>query len=132
MNNTLFMRSFERLCDLLGYGEGFINGDRSLSNPISEGRSFDQLQHQRTGIVCFFDPVDSRNTGLVEARENLGFSLEPCKPIRISGKRFRQDLESHLPVQRGIGRLPHFTHPTFTDLGGDCVVAESCADAERH
>ena len=49
-----------------------------------------------------------------------------------SAERFRQDLQRHLAVQLGIGSLIDLSHPAFTQLGDDFVVAESCADVECH
>ncbi len=42
---------------------------------------------------------------MVQAGEDLGFSLEAGQPIRIGGERLRQDLEGDLPVELGIGGL---------------------------
>ena len=69
---------------------------------------------------------------MVEAGENLRLSLKPRQPIRISGKRLRQDLERHLPVQLGIGGLVDLPHASLADEGGDVVVAESGTDGQRH
>ena len=70
--------------------------------------------------------------GWLDAGKNLRLTLEPCKPIRIAGKGFRQDLQRHLPVQLGIGGLIDLSHPTLTNEGGDVVVPESGADGEGH
>ncbi len=69
---------------------------------------------------------------MVQAGENLGFPLEPRQAIRISRKRLGQDLQRDITVQLRIRRTPHFTHPAFTEFGGDTVMPESCADAKRH
>ena len=132
MNHALLMSRFKGFGDLLGNGQGFINGDWSLLDPISQGRPFDQLQYQRPSTAAFFDTVDLRDVRMIETGEDLRLALEPSKSIRIFGKRLGQDLQRHLAVELGIGGLPHLTHPTFTNLGGDCAMAESCADAERH
>ena len=65
---------------------------------------------------------------MVQAGEHLSLSLEPCETVRIFSKRLGQDLQRHLPVQLGISGLPHFAHPTFTNLGGDFVVPEAGTD----
>ena len=46
MNDALLVRSFQRLGDLLGDGQGFINRQRSLREAIGESRSLDQFHHQ--------------------------------------------------------------------------------------
>ena len=84
------MRGFQRLGDLLGDGQGFVDGDRTFGDPISQRWPLHQLQHQRTGAFFFFDAVDLHDVGMVQAGENLRLSLEPGQPIRISGKRLGQ------------------------------------------
>ena len=69
---------------------------------------------------------------LVEAGENLCFPLEPSEAIRIGRKRLGQDLQRHLPVQLGVGRLIDLAHPALADEGGHLVMAESGADVQRH
>ena len=59
-------------------------------------------------------------------------TLEPGEPIRISGKRFRQDLQHDLPIQLGIGGLIDLAHAALADEGGDVVVAELGADIKSH
>ena len=99
-----------------------------MSNPISERRPLDQLQHQSTGALAVLKAMYGSDVRMVQAGENLGFTLEPCEPIRISRKRLGQDLQRHLPVQLGVSGLIDLPHPAFTDEGGDVVVAESGAD----
>ena len=87
---------------------------------------------QRTSVVSLFETVDSRNVRVVQAAEDVRLALEPSQPIRISRKRLRQDLQRHLPVQRGVGGLIDLAHPALADEGGYVVVGESGADCERH
>ena len=47
--------------------------------------------------------------------------------IRIVGKRLRQDLQCHVPVQLGVSRSIHLAHAAFADLGGDGIRAEGRA-----
>ena len=74
MDDTRFMRGFQRLGDLLCYRESFIDRDIALANPVSEGRPLDQLQHQRTSVAALFKTVDCRDVGMVQAGKNLRFS----------------------------------------------------------
>ena len=69
---------------------------------------------------------------MVQAGENLRLTLEPGQPIRIVGKRFRQDLQRHLTLELRVGRLVDLAHPALADQGGDLVVAEPGADCKRH
>ena len=130
--HTGFVGGLQGLSDLLGNREGFIDGDRSLRDPISQCRPLNQLQHQCSGVVRLLDAVDRSNARMVQTGEHLSLTLEPGKAIRISGERLRQDLERHLPVQLGIGGLIDLAHAAFANEGSDVVMAESGADFESH
>ncbi len=80
----------------------------------------------------FLDAVDGGDVRMVETGENLGFSLEPRQPVRISGKRLGQDLQRDITVELRIRGTPHFPHPAFAEFGGDFVMPEPCADAKQH
>ncbi len=47
------MRGFKCFGYLLGDGQGFVEWDRSSLDPIRQGRSFNQFENERTGIVFF-------------------------------------------------------------------------------
>ena len=64
--------------------------------------------------------------------EDFSFSLEPRQPLRVSGERFGEDLERHLPLELGISRLIHLAHAPLADEGGHVVVAEAGADLQGH
>ena len=132
MNDTGFMCGFQRFGNLLGYREGFIKRNGTLSNAVGERRPLHQLQHQRTRALRFLDAVDSCNAGMVEAGEDLRLALEPSQPTRISRKRLGQDLQRHLPVQLGISGLIDLAHAALANEGGDVIVAESGADVQGH
>ena len=58
MDHPGFVRSLQRLGDLLRDGQRLIHGDRPLGDPVSEGGAFDQLQHERPRPLGFLDAVD--------------------------------------------------------------------------
>ena len=105
VNDTSLMSSLQRLCNLLGSRQSFIDWDRALRDPISEGRPLHQLQHQCTGALRLFKTVNGCDVRMVETGEDLRLTLEPRQPIRISRKRLGQDLQRHLTVQLGVGGL---------------------------
>ncbi len=65
---------------------------------------------------------------MVEAGEDLGFSLEPREAIRISGEGFRQNLQGDLAVELRIGGLIDLPHAAFADEDGHVVVPEAVTD----
>ncbi len=48
------MRGFQRLRDLFGNGQGFVEWDRSPVDPIGQRWAFDQFEDQRLGITRVF------------------------------------------------------------------------------
>ena len=132
MDHASFVGGLQGLGDLFRYWQGFIERNGALFDPVCQGRPLDQLQHQGTSVVSFLKAVDGRDAGVVQAGEDLRFTLEPGEPIRIGGNCFREDLQRHLPVQLGIGGLVHLAHAAFADLGGDGIRAEGGAGGERH
>ena len=128
MDHTGFMCGLQRFRNLFRYLQGFIEWDRPFADPFSQGRSLDQLQHQRPRACFFFDAVDGRDAGMVQAGKNPCFPLEPCEAIRISGKRLGQDLQCHLTVQLGIGGLIDLAHAPLADEGGHVIVGDAGAD----
>ena len=68
MDDTCFMCCLQRLGDLLGNGQGFIQRDRTFADPISQGWPLHQLQHQREYFgTKVFETVIHTNVKLAEA-----------------------------------------------------------------
>ena len=114
----------QRLGDLLRNRQRLIQRDRSLRDPVGEGRPFDQLQHQRPRPLGFLDAVDLGDVGVVEAGEDLRLPREPGEAVRISREGVGQDLQRDLAVELGLGGLPDLPHAAFAQERGHVVVAE--------
>ena len=105
MNDPLLVGRLQRLRNLLGDRQRLVDRDRPLGDPISEGRSFDEFQHQCLGAVLLFEAMDARDAGVIEAGEHLRLPLEPRQAVGVAGKRLGQDLERDLAVELGVGGL---------------------------
>ncbi len=90
MHHPGLMRGLQRLGDLLRNRQRLVQRDRPLRDQVGEGRVFHQLQHQRSGAVCFLDGGDN---GVVEAGEDLRLPLEPGEAVRIAGEGVGEDLQ---------------------------------------
>ena len=122
MDDASFVRGFQRLGDLLGYRQGFVNRNGSLRDPISEGGTRYQFQDQRFLALGFFQPVDVADVGVVQRGQHFGFAFKPCEAIWIIREGLRQDLERDLPVELGIGGLVDLSHATLANEGGHIVA----------
>ena len=66
MNDPLFMRRFERLRDLLRDRQRLVDRDRPAHNALRQVLALDELHHQRTDTVGFFETVDVGDVGMIQ------------------------------------------------------------------
>ena len=83
MNDALLVGGFEGFSNLLGDGEGFIDGDRPLHDAIRQRRPFDQFEDQRPDAARFLQPVDTPDIPMIERGQHLGFALEAGQPVGV-------------------------------------------------
>src|SRR5262245_37258061 len=86
VNDSLLVRSLERLSNLPCYGKRFIEPNRTSCNSLRQILTLDQFHHQCASAIRLFDTVDRRDVRVAERREDLGFSLESRKPVRVGGE----------------------------------------------
>ena len=111
MDDALLVRRFKSFGALRGNREGLIHRDRALGDPVGESRPLNQLQDQRAGVALLLQPVDMPDIGVVQRREHLRLALKARQPIRVRCERFWQDLEGHVPVERGVTGLVDLAMP---------------------
>jgi hypothetical protein len=83
MNNTRLVSRLERLGNLLRDGDGFVDGDGALRNALRERGAFDQFEDEGVDAIRLFEPVDARDVGVVQRREELRFSLESGEALGV-------------------------------------------------
>ena len=132
MNDPSLMRRLQRLGDLLRNRQRLIQRDRPLRDAVSQGRTFNQLQHQRPLPLGFLDAENGGDVGVVEAGEDLRLPREPGEPIRISREAVREDLQRDLAVELGVRGLPDLAHAAFPKESSHVIVAEPGTSFERH
>jgi hypothetical protein len=103
-----------------------------LRDPIRQRRAFDQFQDQCVDAICDFQPVNDRNVGMVECRQEFGFALEPGEPVRILREHLQQDLDRDVAIQLRVVRAIHLAHPARADLRGDFIGAEAGTGGKGH
>ena len=67
---------------------------------------------------------------MIQRGEDLGFPLEPCEAVGVRGEGIWQDLESIVPLQRGVVRSPHLAHAALPKQGGHFIRADTRAGGE--
>ena len=114
--------------DLLCDGEGFINRDRPLGDPVGERRPLDQFHDE--GLI--FDSVDRGDIRVIQRRERLRLALEAHEPIGIRREELRQDLERHITVERCVTRPIDLTHASGAEGRNDLVDADTSSCQKGH
>ncbi len=134
MHDADVVRRFERVGGLTRDLKGFIRRQRTLTNAIREGGSFDELHHQRDSAAGFFEAVDRGDVRVIQRRQHLGFAAEPRQPIGIRGHRRGKNLDRDSALQTAVGGLVNLAHSADADLADHFVGADAgtCAEHGGH
>ena len=91
MDDSLVVRSLQRLGDLTGDRERLVHGQprtriarRPLGDRLGQCLSVDELEHEEPDAVDFFEAVDSTDVGVIECGEHAGLTLEPREAIGVA------------------------------------------------
>ena len=85
MDDSLLVRRFKRLGDLLRHRQRLVDGNGPLRDPIGERRAFDQLHDQGSYAAGVFEAMDLRDVRMIERGEHLRFTTEAREAIGIVG-----------------------------------------------
>ena len=132
VDDPLLVRGFERLCDLLRDGQGFVERHGPARDALRQIVTFNKFHHEGGQAPAFFETVDRGDVRMIEGSEHFGFALKTREPIGIDRERRRQDLDRDLPLEFRVGRPIHLPHPAFPDRRGDVVDAEARAGSQGH
>ena len=127
VDDSLIVRRFERLGDLLRNRERLRERNRALCDPLGKRRAFNQLHDQRMDPVRVFESVDVCDVRMVERRQHLRFALETRESLRVGGEEVRQNLDGDVTVQPRVACPIDFAHSAGPEGGQDFVGAEASA-----
>ena len=85
MDDSLLMRSFEGVGDLLRDRQRLIDRNRPLRDPICQRRPLDEFHHQRDCAGAPFQAVDVGDVRMIQRREDFRFALEPRHTFSVGG-----------------------------------------------
>ncbi len=83
-------------------------------------------------MIGGLEPVDGRDVGVVECRQEIGFPREARQALRVASEERRQNLERDVARQLAVAGAVNFAHPAGADQGDDLVGAEACAGRQAH
>ena len=119
VDDASLVGGFQRLGDLFGDRQCFVEGNLPLLDAICQRWAFDEFEHQRSHAVSFFEAVDGSDVRMVQGGENLRFTLEPYEAVWVRREGIRQRLERHIAVKFGVVGAVDLAHAALADLGGD-------------
>ena len=99
MHDALLVRGLERVGDLPGDRQGFVDGQRPAGNAVRERRTLNEFEHERGHAVALFETVDRRDVRVVQRGKHLGLALEAHQAVGIDRKRGGRPLDRDVAVQ---------------------------------
>ena len=66
MDDSLLVRRFKRLRDLLRDRQRFVERNRSTRDALREILAFDEFHHEGLHAVGIFQPVDGRDVRMIQ------------------------------------------------------------------
>jgi hypothetical protein len=132
MDDALVVCAFQRVGDLLGDRQRLVEGDRTFGNAIGQRGPVHELEHERGHACRVFEPVDRSDMRMIERREHLRFTPEPCQAVHVGSNRFRQDLDRDVPPQGVVRRPIHFAHAAGAEQRDDLVRTDAGARSRGH
>ena len=132
MNDTALVCRIERIGELprqrlrLGPCEG------AAGETLGQVLPFDEFHDNRHLAAGLLDAVDVRDVGVIERGERAGLALEPRPPLGIGRDECRQDLDRHLPIQLGVARPIHLSHPPCAEGADDFIRSDARSRRSLH
>ena len=101
---------FQCVGDLSGYPQRVVNGNRTAGDGVGERVAFNEFEHDAGQAFLFLAPIDRRNVGMIECREELCFALESRQPLNVLREWLRQDFDRHFAPQVRVAPTIHLSH----------------------
>ena len=84
MDDALLVRRFQRLRDLPGDGQRFVERDRATRDALRQVLALDQLHHERGDAAAFFEAVDRRRCADDSATRGLRLRAESARAVVVA------------------------------------------------
>src|SRR5262245_47192452 len=115
MDDSVLVRGFERLSDLLPDRQRFFERNRPLSsNPIRKRLTFNELEDER----ALFQSIDRADMRMIQRGKELCLAFETCEPLGIRCECIVQNFDRNVPLKTHIASAVHFPHTTLANQRG--------------
>ncbi len=118
MDDARFVRGFERVGDLAGDVQGFVERNGAFGDALEERRAFDDLHYEIVGA----DVVQGADVRVIEGSDGSGFALESL------GEAVGGNLDRDFASEARIAGAIDLAHATRADERENLVRTEFLAD----
>ena len=98
VDDPLLVRGFERVRDLPGDGQGFVERHGAARDTLRQIVTVDEFHHESRHAPAFLETVDRGDVRMIEGGEDFRFALKPRQPVGVSRQRRRQDFDGDLTL----------------------------------
>ena len=127
MDDALFVRRFEGLCDLPCNRQGITDGQWPASDEIRQRVSLDQFHDEPRQAVNGLQAVHCRDMRMIKRGKELCFALEACQTFLVVREHLGQYFDCHVALQVCVAGLVDLTHPTGAEQVEDFIRPEMCS-----
>ena len=132
MHDSSIVRGLQRLGQLAGDRQRFIQRQCAAQDALREVLSVDELHRDRVHRARLLDAVNRRDVGVVERGQRLRLAREPRQPVIVSRDGVGQDLERDVSLQPEVAGAVHLAHSTCAEAIDDLVRTNVLARRETH
>ena len=132
MDDALLVRRFERVGDLPGDPDRFIDRQRTARQPIRQRLSVHELEDEALRRAGGLEAVDGRDLRVIQRGEDLRLTLEAREAVGVLAERGRQDFQRDVATERHIARAIHLAHPAGAERRDDFIGAEASTRTQGH
>jgi hypothetical protein len=90
-----------------------------------------EIHHQCLNAIGSLRAVDNRDVRMIQGGKRLRFTLESREAVGIARESVRENLDSDLSAQVGIGRPVYLAHATRAKPAGDFIRAEASTGSQH-
>jgi hypothetical protein len=124
MDDPFLVRRGERLANLCGNRERFVQRQGASLQTLVERFALDQLHDEHGGRPGALEAEDRGDIRMAQRSEKLRLPLEPGDAVRIRRERVGQQLQRDVAAQAGVAGAIHLTHAARAKSGLDDIRAQ--------
>ena len=132
MHDVLSMRLVQRVGQLNGNLQGFIERQPVALQPMGQRGPFEELHDEVVDAVLAADVEHGADVRVAQRGQGSGFPFEPCFQIRSISDVRCQGFHRNGATEAGVAGSIHLSHSAGPNQRNDLVRTEQGAGRQRH